>query len=181
MSITTNFLKQRVSIPQPGKWSSGFTATKNYADSNGIPLVAIWSNGEDCSHCENLETALMKSTFKNWMASSGCVFYFGCNHDTSADDKYGGKGYTWCWKNESLSMFPFVRVWWKGHSVDSAMTGDTLRNWKAEDDGAKAAVSKLKNLLKNFTPTTSGSGNIDNKIEDAAAGFATGQWYYYTT
>ena len=180
MSITTNFLKQRVSTPQPGKWSSGFTATKNYADSKGVPLVGIWSNGESCGHCELLEEVLMKSTFKNWMASSGCVFYFGCNHDTSADDKYEGKGFNWCHK-DTITAFPFVRVWWKGHGVDCTMSGDTLRDDKAGNDGAKAAVSKLKNLLKNFSPTTSSSGHINNKIEDAASGFITGQWYYYTT
>ena len=57
-SITTKLLKTRVSKPTFGKWSSGFTACKKYADDNKVPLIAVWSNGDACGHCTTFETAV---------------------------------------------------------------------------------------------------------------------------
>ena len=127
-STTADFLKYRVSTPTIGKWSSKFSAVKKFAINNNIPLIAIWSNGDACGHCLTLEKALMRKTFRTWMASSNFVFYFGCCTDTSKDDKYEGIGFNWCRKN-NLKQYPFVRVYWKNGKVDTAMTGDTLLNY----------------------------------------------------
>lgn len=171
MSATSTILAQRDKAGTPvtlGRWHAGFTEVKNYAVNNGLPLLAIWSNGEECSHCKKLERCLAQSVFKDWMKDSGIVFYFGCNEDKSADDKYGGKGYKWCWKNESLNLFPFVRFYWKAKKgtkladgtvltadkvfVDKAVTGDTFDNWKDKADGAKYAVSYAKKIYKQYMP-----------------------------
>ena len=171
MSATSTILAQRDKAGTPitlGRWHAGFTEVKKYADSKGLPLLAIWSNGEECSHCKKLERCLAQSVFKDWMKDSGIVFYFGCNEDKSSDDKYGGKGYKWCWKNESLNLFPFVRFYWKAKKgtvladgkvvaedkvlIDKAVTGDTFDNWKDKADGAKYAVSYAKKIYKQYVP-----------------------------
>ncbi|MCL1856338.1 MAG: hypothetical protein FWF84_01660, partial [Kiritimatiellaeota bacterium] len=36
---------------RPGVWHAGLTECRNYAEANGIPLMAVWSN-EGCGHCK---------------------------------------------------------------------------------------------------------------------------------
>ena len=148
-SITDKLLKTRVSKPTLGKWSSGFTAVKKYADSNNIPLIAVWSNGDACQHCINFETAVMNSTFTKWMASSKCVFWFGCSSDKTADDKFEGTGFTWV-RNGKLKTYPFVRVYWKSGKVDKCESGDYWIDSSAK--GYNAFIKKLNSLLKNYKP-----------------------------
>ena len=149
MGTTSTFLKSRVAKPTVGKWSSGFSAVKKYADVKGIPLIAVWSNGDKCGHCINFEKSVMQSAFKKWAASSGCVFWFGYYGDTSKDDKFEGTGFTWV-RGGKLTMYPFVRVWWKDGKVDTFKSGD---DWTGgTDKGGATFVKKLKSLLKNFDP-----------------------------
>lgn len=163
-------LASRASASEPvqlGEWHAGFSTVKKYAEKNGLPLLAIWSNGgKECSHCEKLESCLVTSTFKNWMKDSGIVFYFGCSADRSQDDKYGGTGYNWCWKGQSLNLFPFVRFYWKAKKgtkladgtvlaadkllVDTAIIGDKFDNYKKGTEGAKACVKKAKSVFKQY-------------------------------
>lgn len=172
--VTDKYEKQilasRASASEPiqlGEWHAGFSTVKKYAEKNGLPLLAIWSNGgKECSHCEKLESCLVTSTFKNWMKDSGIVFYFGCSADRSQDDKYGGTGYNWCWKGQSLNLFPFVRFYWKAKKgtkladgtvlaadkllVDTAIIGDKFDNYKKGTEGAKACVKKAKSVFKQY-------------------------------
>ena len=67
-SILEKFLKQRVSKPAMNKWSSGFTKTKEFAVKNKVPLIAVWSEGDNCGHCANAMQSFMMQSFKNWMA-----------------------------------------------------------------------------------------------------------------
>ena len=168
MSAINDLLKQRVSKPTVGKWSSGFNAVKKYADSNGIPLIGVWSGsggGAYCQHCENLENACLTSAFKKWMASSGCVFWFGCNEDgdqnarPAKEDGYYGAGQEWA-RGGTLTGFPFVRVWWKAGKVDKYDIGDNWIDWPKQTTKAKwatAFLNKLKKLLKNFNPADGAS------------------------
>ena len=150
-SITEKLLKTRVSKPTLGKWSSGFTACKKYADDNKVPLIAVWSNGDSCGHCTTFETAVMNSAFTKWMASSKCVFWFGCSSDKTKDDKFEGTGFTWT-RNSKLTTYPFVRVWWKAGKVDKYDSGDY---WDGKSSkGYNTFISKLKTLLKNYKPET---------------------------
>ena len=152
MSITAEFIKNRVFAPTAGRWSSKFSAVKNFALDNGIPLVAVWSNGDNCDYCKKLETSFMRETFKNWMSGTNYLFYFGCNLDTSKDDGHQGVGYYWCWKNKSLSEYPFVRIYWPAEKIDEAMTGNTLLNNEQNEEGARTAISRLKQLLDEYRP-----------------------------
>lgn len=148
-STTTTFLKSRVSKPTVNKWSSGFTAVKNYAEKNNLPLIAVWTNGDACGLCVNFEKTLMKSEFLNWQKTSGCVFWFGCSNDKTADDKLQGTGFTWT-RNSKLTTYPFVRVYWKKGKVDVAKSGN---DWTGGGtSGAAKFVKSLKSLLKDFCP-----------------------------
>jgi len=167
-STTTTFLKSRVSKPTVGKWSSGFSACKKYADEHKIPLIGVWSNGDACGHCTNFENSCMQSAFTSWQKTSGCVFWFGCSSDKTADDKYEGTGFTWA-RNNKLSMYPFVRVWWKAGKVDVAKSGDSWTGGTAK--GGATFVKNLKSTLKNFNPNAStdtgtNSGTADKPVDE---------------
>jgi hypothetical protein len=95
----------------------------------------------------------MNATFKKWMEASGCVFWFGCSSDKTADDKTKGTGYKWAWDNGKLNLYPFVRVWWKAGKVDECQNGDYWTGGSSK--GYNTFISKLKTLLKNFKPNAS--------------------------
>ena len=63
----TQWLNERVHEPTCGKWCSNFAATKNYAETNGIPLIAMYTS-QGCSHCNKIIYEwLSSSTFIDWM------------------------------------------------------------------------------------------------------------------
>ena len=168
-SDTGKILAARAKAGTPivlGQWHAGFTEVKNYAIKNGLPLLAIWSNGEECSHCKKLERCMAQGVFTTWMKESGVVFYFGCNEDKSSDDKYGGTAYNWCWKKQSLNVFPFVRFYWEAKKgtvladgtvltsdkvlIDTAIVGDKFDNYQDKKEGAKYAVNYAKKIFKQY-------------------------------
>lgn len=160
MAAIDTILNSRISTPALNRWCKGFTATKKFVDDMEVPLIGIWSN-VDCSHCEKLERGLVQATFTSWMATSQCVFYFGYGADTSADDKYEGRGYYWCWgPDQTTSVFPFVRVYWKKGNVDWIGNGDKLDNFKDKAEGAREIVKKLSSILKNFDPSSVNKDDI---------------------
>ena len=148
-STTETFLKSRVSKPTLNKWSSGFTAVKEYAEKNNLPLIGVWSNGDACGHCVNFEKSLMTTEFLNWQKTSGCIFWFGCSSDKTTDDKTQGTGSKWA-KNSKLTTYPFVRVYWKKGKVDSNASGSTWSGGTAK--GGQKLVDKFKSLLKDYKP-----------------------------
>ena len=150
-STTKTFLKSRVATPTLGKWSSGFSACKKYAEEKNVPLIAVWSNGDACGYCVNFEKSIMESAFTKWQASSKCVFWFGCSSDTSKDDKAQGTGFTWA-RNSKLTTYPFCRVYWKGGKVDTYKSGNDWTGGTAK--GGAKFVKKLQDLLKNYKPET---------------------------
>ena len=144
-STTETFLKSRVSKPTLNKWSSGFTAVKEYAEKNNLPLIGVWSNGDACGHCVNFEKSLMTTEFLNWQKTSGCIFWFGCSSDKTTDDKTQGTGSKWA-KNSKLTTYPFVRVYWKKGKVDSNASGSTWSGGTAK--GGQKLVDKFKSGWK---------------------------------
>lgn len=155
MGTTANFLKLRASessAVKPGQWHAGFQKVKKYAESNKIPLIAVWSNGDVCGHCVMFETVLMKKIFKDWMAKSGCAFWFGCSSDTAKDNKVNGAGYTFAWGDKSAKLYPFIRVYWKAGKVDASASGGTWSGDSSKNANATKLVKKIQTLLKNFKP-----------------------------
>ena len=132
----------------PGKWHADLSKAKSYAVSKGVPLIAVWSNGDSCGHCVMFEAACNSSTFKTWMASSGCVFVFVYPGDSGGS--VGGSVYNWCYKSQPL--FPFVRVYWPKGGVDIRAMGDTIDGGASGATGGKKAVSWFKAKLKKFKP-----------------------------
>ena len=76
----------------PGVWHADLEQARAYAEINGLPLIAVWSNGDFCQHCLIWEGAANSPEFVNWMKSSGMVFYFGYVGDgyLNAAGDFGG-------------------------------------------------------------------------------------------
>ena len=88
-----------------GKWHAGYSKCLSYAKAHNVPLIAVWSNGQNCGHCITFSSACVSSAFKNWMKSSGCVFFFVTGKDA---DSTLGKDFT----RNSSGVYPYVRVYW---------------------------------------------------------------------
>ena len=155
---TATFLKNSTTsatISLNGKWHRRhFAAAKAYADSNGVPLIAVWSNGDACSHCTKFEKACDSTVFKNWMKTSGCVFYFTYPGDGS-EGKMGDQNSVFKWIRRSQTSFPFVRIYWSVNGkkkVDVSTVGDTIDGAQPDAVGGKNAVAYFKRILKGYNP-----------------------------
>lgn len=154
---TGTFLKNRhaksvTTITPDGMWYWNFAKCKAYATANGVPLIAVWSNGDACSHCTKFENACNSTAFKNWMKQSGCIFYFTYPGD-------GGEGKmessTFHWIRQQQTAFPFVRVYWYVNGkkkVDVSTVGDIVDGNERGEAGGKNAANYFKKLLKNYSP-----------------------------
>ena len=125
-----------------GVWHADLAKAKAYAEKNAMPLIAVWSNGEDCSHCLVFERMAMSPVFTEWMKTSGYVFYFGVRDDgpsgptPDGQEGYHGTSFYWCrMKNGSYDPnasrnFPYVRIYWRKANgslkVDRFETGAAL-------------------------------------------------------
>lgn len=135
---TSDLLKTRAAkgTPvEPGVWHAGLEETRAWAVKEGRPLIAVWSNGESCSHCVSFENNVNSPVFREWMKTSGIVFMFAYSGDPGKDGSSNSdKGQSastgeWC-RDSKLTTFPFVRFYWvdkKGKVlVDKAVIGDKL-------------------------------------------------------
>ena len=109
----------------PGVWHANLDKAREYAELRGLPLVAVWSNGDGCGHCIEFENCVMSPAFRNWMRDSGIVFYFGERNDApDGQEGYHGTSFYWCCKNQNATMsWPYVRVYWPKGGVDVAHSG----------------------------------------------------------
>lgn len=126
-----------------GKWHCNFDKCKKYATDHGYPFIAVWSNGESCSHCVRFESACNSTTFKNWMKKSGCVFYFAHSGDTFPEAKKGSTEFNWI-RGDNTS-YPFIRIYWPKGKVDVKTIGDVMDNYKDGGTGGKNIVNYLTN------------------------------------
>lgn len=131
---------------KPGKWHADLNKARAYAEANGMPLVAVWSNGDFCSHCVLFEGAVTSPAFVKWMATSGIVFYFGLVDDgaLNADHSFGtgpspdgqegykGTSYYWCrmrngdYDPNRSKSWPYVRFYWPKGGVDVFYSGGSV-------------------------------------------------------
>lgn len=111
-----------------GVWNSNLDKCIAFAEANGVPLVAIWSNGDNCGHCKKWENNALSDTFEAWMKTSGIVFYFGYHGDPPPGQTLG----TWCYwcghDNPKGVTLPLVRFYWPKGNVDFNANGDTADN-----------------------------------------------------
>ena len=155
MGTTTEFLKLRstASTIKLNEWHNNFSAAKKFAEDNKVPLVAVWSNGDNCGYCITFEQSAMEATFKNWQKTSQCVFWFGCCEDTNKEDKYGGTGFTWTYKNGTVKQYPMCRIYWKAGNLDVSKAGGDLTGRGVKPaQGAKNLVNNLTKILASYKP-----------------------------
>lgn len=113
-----------------GRWHANLDKCKQYAQDNGVPLVAIWSMGDGCGHCYKLTAALLAEPFQTWMKNSGIVFYFGHQYDQYSPSWIGNSFFLWCNKGDWNADTPYVRIWWPKKGIDVLTHGDAFDNWK---------------------------------------------------
>lgn len=119
-----------------GHWHADLVKARAYAESKGVPLVAVWSHGDFCTHCKMFEGAITTPLFKQWMETSGMVFYIGLVDDGSWDqdggtgpssdgmEGYHGQSFYWCCKNQNATLpWPYIRIYWPKGGVDVVDTG----------------------------------------------------------
>ena len=178
---TSVFLKNNSTtsstISLNGKWHrKHFKACKAFAEKNGVPLIAVWSNGDACPHCTKFEDACNSTVFRNSMKASGCVFYFTYPGD-GAEGKMGDENDVFKWIRQSQTSFPFIRVYWsvKGKKkVDLTTIGDDVDGNAKGSAGGKAAMNYFKKVLKayKYTPApvvpkyTGGAFNVGDADGD---------------
>lgn len=174
----------------PGKWHPNLDKCIAYAEANGLPLIAVWSNGDQCGHCKKWENNALSDVFEAWMAKSGIVYYFGYYADAYSSDAtvrqkggMGGSWGSWCGGSNTKKALPFVRIYWKdskGHNVDFDTNGDTWDgyNGKGSDDtyaiGGQYMIDYLMNAkdgkLKDYTPTSPYAGGEFGVHTDTTVG-----------
>ena len=163
-SPTADFLKNvlaKSAAVTPGRWNSDFAKCKTYCENNGVPFVAVWSNGDACGHCTAFEYATNQSSFKNWMKTTGIVFWFGCPSNGYPIDEAGkGPAYLWTCAERGYRTsytsggpqqgFPFVRIYWPKGKIDISTDGDTVRGGlkSSAKTGAVKAASYIETKLK---------------------------------
>lgn len=148
MSAITDLKKTRVAASAPvklGQWHAGFSTVKAYAGNNAVPLFGVWAE-DSCGKSNAFCKALLSADFKAWQKKSGVALWCGFHSDKNKEDGYEGKGFKWT-RKDTLTQYPFVRLYWKAGKVDVCMSG---ADWGAT--GA-AIVKKLKAYLKGYTPT----------------------------
>lgn len=155
MGTTTNFLKLRstASTIKLNEWHNNFSAVKKFADEHNVPLIAVWSNGDNCGFCTTFEKAAMGTPFLNWQQTSQCAFWFGYCGDKSAEDKLRGKGFNWCYQNGKIKQYPFVRIYLEG-KIDVTKSGADLtgRGTKPGNE-SQILVNNLTKILKDYKPS----------------------------
>lgn len=156
---TANIVESRLAASAPvelGRWHASLSKCKEYAHAHGVPLIAVWSNGDLCGHCIRFQDALNTSVFKQWMKNSGCVFLF--VHSGDRDGRQGGTVFNFTYKTQST--FPFVRVYWYvdgRKAVDVFTEGDVINGGQSGTNGGKNAVLYFKKILKDYEYTPSGA------------------------
>lgn len=106
-----------VPTPTPGQWCSDSRAAIQYAEANGIPVIAIWGS-TSCGYCNAYDTALSDPAFIAWRQSSPYIYIYIKNDQATL---FYGKTYTfynWMWgitpgADRKLDAYPFLMYYWK--------------------------------------------------------------------
>ena len=156
MGVVKDFMNSRAASPTPGKWCAGFSACKNYAIQNNIPLITAWISDDGCSYCCRFAKASTSAKFTNWMKTTGYIFWLGCEYGKGEDGPRGA-GYKWCYGVDgSHGHYPGCRIYWESNgklNVNKGKNGDILAKNNAADLQAQKNIDVFSDLLKDFQPT----------------------------
>lgn len=145
---TGYLLAQRIAATgdvRTGEWHADLDKCLAFANQHGIPLIAVWSNGDSCGHCMKFENNALSVPFREWMAKSGVVFYFGYYDDPGKGATLGEWCY-WCGSGNPIGKtLPLFRVYWPKGGLDRAINGD-------EPDGNKGRCTIKSESLRDDEP-----------------------------
>ena len=143
-----------------GKWYTNFTVCKEYADKNGIPLVAVWSNS-GCVHCFYTDASFLQPSFLDWKAThnEGQVIYCFMAGGHDVYDQWGSDAANWMWYGggKTLNAYPFVVLWWKAKNVNERYTGDQISGTttlapSSYPTRVKSITAKMTNAFAGWVP-----------------------------
>lgn len=134
----------------PGQWNSDLWACIDYAEANGVPLVAVWGK-EGCHNCNQSYTLWFDTAeFKAWMSESGIVFFYIKSATWSSTPKELD------WISGSLTAAPFVRVYWKKNGKTMGDKRFSGLPSQLADYGDKlkpsAMINRIMSIIPDWTP-----------------------------
>lgn len=137
-----------------GKWYTNFAVVKKYAEDNGIPMLAVWSN-HGCIHCWYTDVCFIQDSFKAWKDNNnaGQILYcFMAGGEKGLPDQEGSPAYNWMYRSQK--SYPFVALYWKANGkvlVEKRMTGDQF----CEAGGSKLSFTDdtIPTRVANITKT----------------------------
>ena len=132
-----------------GEWNTNFANARSYAEANGIPLFAFWSN-PGCGQCNKLKTACNTATFAAWRKSKKIVMVF-------SEGGAAVKDFT----RNSSGKYPYCRLYWPAGGVDKKFSGRS-----STIPGVGSTVeAKLINCLDTYLAKWSGGGAAPSPSE----------------
>lgn len=135
---------------ETGVWYSNFTRVKTEAERRGLPLFAMWTNGDLCGFCRRFTANILAPEFLAFMKESGGLWWLGGSMDDNDEDRRGGIGFRWCISPDGhVNYFPLVSVsavrdgrrsefFGSGHDYDRAKIGP---------EGTAYAIARIKTAL----------------------------------
>ncbi|MGN0851949.1 MAG: hypothetical protein ACI4Q3_01075 [Kiritimatiellia bacterium] len=161
-----------------GKWYTNFAVCKKYADDNGLPLFAVWSN-EGCVHCWYFDVCLVQDEFVAWQKTSPAAQAILCFMANGAEtvDQAGSAAYNWMWYGGGtrLNAYPFVVCWWQKGGVNVRLTGDAMcadENGKTLSLADSTIPARTQNVIRRIEAAFA---NWTPPAEWAGGTFAAGQ------
>lgn len=152
-----------------GKWYTNFSVCKEYADANGIPLVAVWSN-QECIHCWYLDVCFIQEEFITFQQTedAGKVIYCFMAGGDETLDQVGSAAYNWMYTGGGarLDAYPFVVLWWKAGNVNHRTTGDVIRGRlgmteKNTPASTQNVIAKIRSVFSAWKPAKCPGGTFD--------------------
>ena len=169
---------------EPGKWYTNFQVCKSYADANGIPLVAIWSN-EGCIHCWFTDYTFIQPGFLEWKerTPSAKAIYCFMAGGYGGYDQAGSAAYNWMYYGggKKLNAYPFVVLWWAKENVNERYTGDdfcdtTTLSDKSMPGRVTTVAARIEKAFAKWSPEPQYAGGVladpegeGNRLEFEAA------------
>ena len=146
-----------------GEWTSQFNKTFELAKKEGIPLMVFWGN-DGCGHCAALESEMSGSVFTSWQKEYGIYMTFNIG---GYSGPAGNESDVWDAKSAAFDAsgeFPYIGVWW----TDSKGKFDQLGTFTGNGLSAEQVISKVKGMLKGYSPNQGGQFAVSYKDETDA-------------
>ena len=143
-----------------GEWTSQFNKTFALAEKEGVPLMVFWGN-DGCGHCAALESDMSGSTFTKWQKEYGIYMTFNIG---GYSGPAGDEDEVWDAKSAAFDFsgeFPYIGVWW----TNSKGKFDQLGTFTGNGLSAEQVISKVKGLLKGYSPNQGGQFAVSYKDE----------------